>query len=42
MVTEIHNRVKIYTKKGFERATQEIYFYKSDSNKSEKITSIKG
>ena len=42
IVTEIHNRVKIYTKKGFERATQEIYFYKSDSNKSEKITSIKG
>ncbi|MEE9408050.1 MAG: DUF3857 domain-containing protein [Polaribacter sp.] len=42
VVTEIHNRIKIYTKEGFNKATQSIVYYRPDTGNKEKITSIKG
>ncbi|MGJ8744260.1 transglutaminase domain-containing protein [Polaribacter sp.] len=42
VITEVHNRIKVYTKEGFEKATQSIVYYKPDSGKDEKITSLKG
>ncbi|APG65300.1 hypothetical protein LPB136_08030 [Tenacibaculum todarodis] len=42
VTTEVHNRIKIYNKEGFDKATQNIYYYKPSSNKdTEKVTSIK-
>jgi hypothetical protein len=40
VVTEIHERIKIYNKEGFDWATKEIDYYKSSSNR-EKITNLK-
>lgn len=43
LVTEIHNRIKIYTKDGFDYATSSIKYYKPDSGgESESVSSIKG
>lgn len=41
LVTDVHERVKIYNKDGFDWATKEISFYKNGVDR-EKITSIKG
>lgn len=41
LITEVHERVKIYTKEGFDWATKEVSYYKNSSNK-EKISGIKG
>ncbi len=40
LITEIHERIKIYTSEGFDYATKTINLYKSGSTK-EKITNIK-
>ena len=40
LITEIHERVKIYNQEGFEYATEAISLYKSNSSK-EKVTSLK-
>ena len=42
VVTEIHNRIKIYNKEGFEKANQNIIYIKPDTGDKEKVTSIKG
>jgi hypothetical protein len=42
MVSEIKERIKIYTKEGFRKATKSIVYYKPESGDNEKITSIKG
>ncbi len=41
LTTDIHERIKIYNKEGFERATKEIPIYRDGTTK-EKITSLKG
>ena len=41
VVTEHHERIKVYSKEGFYKATKEIRFYKPDKGASEKIKSIK-
>lgn len=41
LVNEIHERVKIYTKEGFEKATKEIPYYKPEKGYKDKITNIK-
>lgn len=41
LITEIHERIKIYNQKGYDYATIEIGLYKGDS-KEEKVTGIKG
>lgn len=40
LITEIHERIKIYNQEGFDYATQEIGLYKSSSDE-EKVKSIK-
>lgn len=40
LITDIHERIKIYTKDGFDYATQQVELYKSGSDQ-EKISSIK-
>ena len=42
LVTEIHNRIKIYTSEGFDYANKSITYYKPDSGNSESVSSIKG
>ncbi|MCH3884246.1 transglutaminase domain-containing protein [Tenacibaculum aquimarinum] len=42
ITTEVHERIKIYTKEGFEKATKSIRYYKPEKGGKEKITSIKG
>lgn len=42
VITEIHNRIKIYKKEGFRIATQNIYYYNPDTRDSERVSSIKG
>jgi len=42
LVTEIHERIKIYTKKGFEKATKSIVIYDPGDADRDKISSIKG
>jgi hypothetical protein len=42
LITEIHQRIKIYTKEGFNYATKSIRYYNPGSNRSEKVSSIKG
>jgi hypothetical protein len=41
-VTEIHERIKIYTKKGFEMATKSIPYYDPEQGESQNVSSIKG
>ena len=40
--TDIHVRIKIYTKEGFDNATRKISFYKPDGKTSERIIGVKG
>jgi hypothetical protein len=42
IITEVHERIKIYTKDGFEKATKKIYYYTPKSSDNEKVESIKG
>lgn len=42
LITEIHHRIKIYTKEGFDYATKSISYYNPDSGDSESVSSIKG
>lgn len=42
LVTEIHERIKIYTKEGFDFANRYVSYYKPDSGNEETVTSIKG
>jgi len=41
LVTEYKQRVKVYTREGFNMATKEIFFFKPDKGVSDKIKSIK-
>lgn len=41
VITEVHNRIKIYNSKGFNKGTQKIYFYAPKSGKKDKISDIK-
>lgn len=40
VVNEIHQRIKIYNKDGFDKATQQIRFYKPESGAKERVTGI--
>jgi len=40
--TDVHVRIKIYTKEGFDNATRKISFYKPDGKTSERIIGVKG
>lgn len=42
LVTEIHHRIKIYTKEGFDYATKSIRYYSPNSGESESVSRIKG
>lgn len=42
LVTEIHERIKVYSKEGFEMATKLIPYYFSESGNSEAVIAIKG
>lgn len=42
LVTEVHNRVKIYTKNGFDHANESIFYYKPEKGDDEKINNING
>jgi len=42
VITNVHIRIKVYTKEGFSKATQYAGYYKPDSGKDEMVTSIKG
>ncbi|WP_341221543.1 transglutaminase domain-containing protein [Polaribacter atrinae] len=42
VITEIHERIKIYNKSGFDKATKSITYYKPEKGDNEKVTSIKG
>ncbi|MCI2228878.1 DUF3857 domain-containing protein [Polaribacter sp. MSW13] len=42
VTTEVHERIKIYTKEGFEKATKAIRYYKPEKGSKERIASIKG
>lgn len=42
VITEIHNRIKIYNKDGFDKANLFIGYYKPISGKEEKVSSLKG
>ncbi|WGH74072.1 hypothetical protein P8625_08045 [Tenacibaculum tangerinum] len=39
--TDYHERIKIYSKEGFEYATKNIVYYEPDAGDSEKISSLK-
>ena len=42
VITDIHIRIKVYNKKGFEKATQYARYYKPENGKKESVNSIKG
>jgi hypothetical protein len=42
LITDIHHRIKIYTKEGFEYATKSVTYYYPDLGKSETVSGIKG
>lgn len=42
LVTEVKERIKIYSKEGYDKATKKINYYKPDSGDNEKISSLKG
>ncbi|TMM32386.1 DUF3857 domain-containing protein [Polaribacter aestuariivivens] len=42
LVTDFHERIKIYTKEGFDFATKSVVYYNPDSGESETVSSIKG
>ena len=39
---EIHERIKIYNKQGFDYATEKIYLYEGNGGNKERITKLKG
>ncbi len=39
---EVHERIKIYTKEGFDWATKKIYIYEGGGGKTEKLRDLKG
>ncbi|MDG5489991.1 DUF3857 and transglutaminase domain-containing protein [Psychroserpens sp. SPM9] len=39
---EVHKRIKIYNKEGYDWATEQIYLYQQTGAKREKVTSLKG
>lgn len=39
---EIHERIKIYNKEGFDWATKKVYLYQGNSRYTEKISNLKG
>lgn len=41
VVTEYHERIKIYTKEGFNYATKKITYYKPESGDAERVSSMK-
>lgn len=41
LVTDVHERIKIYTKEGFDWATEKVSYYKNSRNQ-ERVTNIKG
>jgi hypothetical protein len=41
VITDYHMRIKIYSKEGFEKATQYFGYYKPDSGEIERISSLK-
>lgn len=42
LVTEIHQRIKIYTKEGFDYATKSIKYYNPDKGEAQSVGRIKG
>lgn len=42
LITEIHQRIKIYSKKGFDYANKKIYYYSPDSGSSESVYNVSG
>ena len=42
MVTEIHERIKIYTKEGFDMATKSVAYYNPETGEKEVVSSVKG
>ncbi len=42
LITEIYERIKIYTKEGFEKATKSIAFYDPENGEQESVGAIKG
>ena len=38
---DIHERIKIYNKEGFDWATKKVYLYKGDGGNNEKLGSLK-
>lgn len=42
LVTDVHERIKIYTKAGFDMATKSIPYYNPETGESESVSSIKG
>ncbi|WP_298782305.1 DUF3857 domain-containing protein [uncultured Polaribacter sp.] len=42
LITNIHHRIKIYTKEGFDYATKSVKYYNPDSGESESVGSIRG
>ena len=42
LITDIHQRIKIYTKEGFDYATKSITYYNPDTGERESVNSIKG
>jgi hypothetical protein len=41
-ITEIHERIKIYTKEGFDMATKSVAYYDPEVGEDESVSSIKG
>lgn len=41
VITEVHNRVKIYSKEGFDKGIQKIVYYSPKSGSQEKVTGLK-
>ncbi|RKF04796.1 uncharacterized protein DUF3857 [Tenacibaculum lutimaris] len=41
VITDYHERIKVYTKEGLEYATKKIIYYKPETGEVEKITSLK-
>ena len=42
LITEIHQRIKIYNKEGFKHANHFVSYYRPDAGKSESVSKIKG
>ncbi|WP_405565145.1 DUF3857 domain-containing protein [Polaribacter sp. Asnod6-C07] len=41
VVKEVHNRIKIYSEEGFEKATEMFYYYTPESGENEKFSYLK-